>query len=50
MIKLTACGVPMRAEFNKIYVFTLALIYRQATIFDGNQNKGTVRFFSEKYS
>ena len=50
MIKLTACGVPLRAEFNKISVFTLAFIYRQATIFDGNQNKGTVRFFCEKYS
>ena len=45
MIKLTACGVPLRAEFNKISVFTLAFIYHQATIFDGNQNKGTVRFF-----
>ena len=45
MIKLTACGVPLRAEFNKISVFTLAFIYRQATIFDGNQNKDTVRFF-----
>ena len=44
MIKLTACGVPLRVEFNKISVFTLAFIYRQATIFDGNQNKGTVRF------
>ena len=42
MIKLTACGVPLRAEFSKISVFMLAFIYRQATIFDGNQNKGTV--------
>ena len=44
MIKLTACGVPLRAEFHKISVFTLAFIYRQATIFYGNQNKGTVHF------
>ena len=42
MIKLIACGVPLRAEVNKISVFTLAFIYRQATMFDGNQNKGTI--------
>ena len=40
----------LEGRLYKISVFTLAFIYRQATIFDGNQNKGTVRFFSEKYS
>ena len=50
MIKLTACGVPLRAEFHKISVFTLAFIYRQAMVFDGNQNKGTIQIFSEKYT
>ena len=49
MIKFTACGVPLSAEFNKISVFTLAFIVKLWFSMEVKY-KGTVQFLSEKYS